>query len=54
MQNVSIALDLVLKELALKVKSKAGYQACHMTDQLKISLENLEFLIDQKYITSVS
>ena len=50
MQNVSLALDLVLKGVALKVQSKAGYQACHMTDQLKICLENLEFLIDLKYI----
>ena len=41
-----MALDLVLKGVALKVKSKAGYQACHMTDQLNICLENLEFLID--------
>jgi hypothetical protein len=45
-----MALDLVLKGVALKVQSKVGYQACHMTDQLKICLENLEFLIDLKYI----
>ena len=50
MQNISIALDLVLKGVALKVLSMAGYQACHMADQLNIYLENLEFLIDLKYV----
>ena len=50
MQNVSMPLDLVLKGVALKVLSMAGYQACHMADQLNIYLENLEFLIDLKYV----